>query len=191
MVDVEKIKRGLLVTIACMAAMMAYYIWSYNQQKTPVKPTVTTIKSGADVVVSNVELVEFSENRELWRLQATVAEVYNATKETRLEDVDVDFFDQTGQVSMHLTSDYAVKDDKTGNIIATGNVEATTFKDEATLKTSELVYDAGTNRITSDKPVIIERGNMITTGEGLESDTSLSWAKILRNVTTTLRVGEE
>ena len=183
--NVERIKGLLLITIGIMTATMAYYVWSFNKEKKPPQPIITTLETKADVVVSDVELIETSGDRILWMLRAKVAEVYNSSKEIRLEDIEIDFFDEKGK-SMHLTSDRGIKDDKTGNIIASGDVRATSYHEGITLKTSELVYDANTNKITSDKHIIIERGNMVTSGEGLESDLSLSEPRILRNVTTSL-----
>jgi LPS export ABC transporter protein LptC len=183
--NVERIKGLLLITIGIMTATMAYYVWSFNKEKKPPQPIITTLETKADVVVSDVELRETSGDRTLWMLRAKVAEVYNSSKEIRLEDIEIDFFDEKGK-SMHLTSDRGIKDDKTGNIIASGDVRATSYHEGIILKTSELVYDANTNKITSDKHIIIERGNMVTSGEGLESDLSLSEPRILRNVTTSL-----
>jgi LPS export ABC transporter protein LptC len=184
MMNVEKIKRVLLITLGMITATMGYYIWSYNREKTPPQPIIRRdVDEKADVVATDVELTEMTNDRTLWMLIAREAKVYNTLKETHLKDIDVDFFDEQGK-SMHLKSDRGVKDDKTGNIIASGNVQATSYREGAVLKTSELLYDASINKVTSDKHVIIERGNVITSGDGLESDVSLSEAKILRNVTT-------
>ncbi len=183
---IEKIKRLLLVTIGVMAASMAYYVWRYNTvEKAEIKPiSMEQVSSDADVLASNVELTEIVGERILWILQAKQAKVYNDRKETWLKDVDVEFYDETGQKSLHLVSDEGTKSDKSGNVVATGNVQATSFVEGIILKTSELMYDAGINKIVSDKHVIIERGNLITSGDGLESNLSLTEARILRNVTT-------
>ena len=196
-INVEKIKRLLLIGIGCMTIMMVYYIWLYNAEKPHVKPQFVSLPGEADssddvpnVVVNNIELTETSETRILWTLRAKEAKIYSTRKETLMKDVEVDFFDEQGK-SMSLTSDRGRKDDKTGNIVVSGNVLATSLHEGITLKTSELWYNADTQKITSDKHVIIDRGNMITSGEGLESDMSLEGARILRNVTTSLVVEEE
>lgn len=184
--NVEKIKRLLLLMIGLMTAVMGYHIWNYNREKQAPQAKVTPIETDADVVVKDVELTETSGTRIFWKLRAKEAEVYTASKETRLKDIELDFFDEHGDKSMHLVSDNGIKDDNTGNIIASGNVQATAYHEGITLKTSELMYDATTNLITSDKHVVIERGNIVTSGDGLESNLSLSEARILRNVTTSV-----
>lgn len=183
---IEKIKRGLLVLIGLMTVMMGYYIWRHNTlDKTEVKPiSIGYLENDADVLVSDVELTEIANEQILWTLEAKEAKVYNARKETKLREIEVDFYDEAGQKSMHLVSDRGLKDDKTGNVIASGNVQAISFVEGVTLKTSELMYDAKRKKIVSDEHVIIERGNLITSGEGLESNLSLTEARVLRNVTT-------
>lgn len=183
---IEKIKRLLLATIAVMLVSMGYYVWKFNTDKdTVVKPiSMEEVGTDADVLASNVELTEIVNERIVWTLRAKQARVYNERKETRLKDVEVEFYDENGQKSLHLVSDEGTKNDKDGNVIATGNVQATSFVEGISLKTSELMYDAGIDKIVSDKHVIIERGSLITSGDGLESNLSLTEAKILRNVTT-------
>ena len=184
-VNIEKIKRLLLITIGLMAVMIGYYIWLHIQttEGTKVKPEPIGKVSDADVVVQDVELVEYVNDQVLWNLHAKEAEVHNALKQTRLEGVAVDFFDEQGK-SLHLISDYGLKDDQTGNIKAYCNVQADAVREGITLKTDELVYTAATGKITSDKHVIMERGNIITEGDGLESDLSLKKARILRDIKT-------
>jgi len=181
--NIERIKRLLLITIGVMVVIMGYYIWLHIDGSGPVKPQPIEDVPDADVVVSDFEVSETFHDRTLWVLHAKVAEVYSAHQETRLKDVEVDFFDENGK-SMHLISDYGVKDDQTGNIVLSGNVQASAIYEEITLKTDELFYNAETGKITSDKHVIIERGSMVTEGEGLESDLSLEKARILRDIKT-------
>jgi LPS export ABC transporter protein LptC len=183
---IEKIKRLLLVTIILMLGSMAYYVWLFNTKKDSVATPIsmTELSSDADVLATNVELTEIANEQILWTLQAKQAKVYNDRQETWLKDVEVDFYDENGQKNLHLVSDEGTKSDKSGNVIARGNVQATSFVEGITLKTSELMYDAAINKIVTDKHVIIERGNLVTSGDGLESNLSLTEAKILRNVTT-------
>ena len=184
---IEKIKRALLITILLMMVIMGVYIWLHNTRGTKVKAVqVEHVDDSADVIVTDVELTEMINDRLLWTLEAKEAKVYNTDtrKEIRGKDVEVDFYDERGQKSMHLVSDRGRKDNETGNVIASGNVRATSLVDRITLKTSKLIYDARLNKIVSDEHVIIEREGVITSGDGLESNLSLTEAKILRNVTT-------
>lgn len=179
---VARIKQMLLMTIGVMVVIMGYYIWKYPPIDR-VEPEPIENVPDADIVVSDFEVFETFHDRVLWELRAKVAKVYNDRQETHLEDVEFDFFDERGK-SMHLVSDYGVRDDQTGSFTLSGNVQAKALHEGTTLKADELFYDAATGKITSDKHVIIERGNMVTEGEGLESDLSLKKARILRDIKT-------
>lgn len=182
---IARIKQMLLVTIGMMVVTMGIYIYIYiTDERNKVKPMPIPDVPKADIVVSNFEVSETFHDQVLWELHADVAEVYSDRQETQLKDVEFDFFDEQGNKSMHLISDYGVKDDQTGDITLSGNVQASALHEGTTLKADELFYTAETGQITSDTHVIIERGNIITEGEGLESDLSLKKARILRDVKT-------
>jgi LPS export ABC transporter protein LptC len=181
--NIQKIKRMLLLTIGVMTAVMGYYIWTYNRQKPQVEAERFPTVPDADVVVKNFEVVETFNDRVLWSLRAKGAEVYSAQKETHLKGVEADFFDENGK-SLHLVSDYGKKDDQSGLIVVSGNVQATSIQEGIVLKTDELKYNMATKKIFTNKHVIIERGNIITEGDGLRSDIDLRKAKILSNIKT-------
>jgi LPS export ABC transporter protein LptC len=187
-INVAKIKRGLLAAIVVMILVMGYYILEYNRKDiNRVKPAerVSTV-TDADVVVHNVQLVEYLNERILWNLQAKEASVYSTTKKTHLQDVAIDFFDEIGEKSMHLISASGTKDDLTGDLLASGNVKASALADGITLETEELAYTAETEKISSNKRVRIIKDNIITEGEGLQSDLHLENVDIFRNVVTIL-----
>ncbi len=185
---IQRLKRLLLVTMAIMLVSMAFYIWQYNREKKgEVRAVPQPVENDSDVFVTNVSLTEMLNDRILWTLDAKEARVYAQRKETVLHGVSVDFYDETGQKSTHLLSDHGVKDDNTGNIIARGNVEAASLQEGIVLRTEELMYDAAQNMIISNEHVEIEQGGLITSGDGLESNLSLSEAKILKNVKTSFK----
>ena len=189
--NIENIKRVLLVFIGLIIITMGYYIWLFNkgeihQEKVPVLDTT------ADVVATDFTVSEKSLERTLWKLRAKEAEVYNAEKKTRLKDVEVKFFNEDGK-NILLTSDRGLKDDETGNIIAAGNVRVISLHENTTLKTEELIYDAARQKIRTDEDryVIIEQEDVVISGYGLESDLSLSKPRILRDITTSYTVEEK
>lgn len=187
---IQRLKQLLVLTMAVMLVSMGWYIYQYQKEGAGAKgtrPAPQPIQNDSDVFVANVSLTEMSNDRILWTLEAKEARIYAQRKETVLNGVMVDFYDQTGEKSTHLISDQGVKDDSTGNIIARGNVEATSFKEGVVLRTEELMYDAAKNMIVSTTHVEIEQGGLITSGDGLESDLSLSHAKILKNVKTSFK----
>ncbi len=175
--------------IGLMIVVMAYYIWHFNAVGEKGKATKVSLEhlgDDADLVASDITLTEMDGDRILWTLQAKEAKVYNTNDRDEIlgEDVNLAFYDEQGKKSMRLVSDRGTKENMTGSIIASGNVRATSFVENITLKTSKLVFDATNNKVVSDQHVIIERDGVITSGDGLESNLSLTEAKILRNVST-------
>ena len=197
--NIERMKRLLLITMGLMAALMGYYIWDYNRDNQGVKMKPLLPEKLAsdpvvpDVVVNDVNLTETSAERILWTLHAKEARIYSSLKETRLKNVEVQFFDEQGEKSLFLTSERGIKDDNSGNIIASGNVHVTSLQKDAILKTNQLIYDANQKmiRTNEEEHVIIEQGEIITSGYGLESDLSLSTPRILRDVTTSFAVQQQ
>lgn len=185
---VEKTRSLLVVGMAAMFVVMGYYVWEYNHARKPdrVQPAPVKTVSEADVVVHGVELVEYVHERTLWNLRADEASMYSATKVTHLRNVAADFFDPTGVKSLHVISDSGMKDDVSGNITASGNVEAEALVEGIYLKTDELGYDAKTQFITSPTRVVLTKDNVITRGEGLKTDIHLNNVHILRDVETVL-----
>ena len=181
--NIQKIKRMLLVITGLMILVMGAYITWYNINNPNLRPDRIPVVPDADVVVKNFEVVETFNDRVLWSLRAKGAEVYSAQKETHLRGVEADFFDENGK-SLHLVSDYGKKDDASGIIVVSGNVQATSIQEGIVLKTDELKYIMATKKIFTDQHVIIERGNIITEGDGLRSDIDLRRAKILSNIKT-------
>ncbi len=184
---VEKMRHMLVVGMVVMFVVMGFYVWEYNTRKPPIiKPAPVTTVSEADMVVHGVELVEYMHERTLWNLWADEAAVYGQTKTTLLHNVAADFFDTAGVKSLHVISDSGVKDEVSGNITASGNVEADALAEGIHLKTDELIYDAETQVVTSSAHVVLTKDTMITEGDGLKSDMHLNNVRILRDVETVL-----
>ena len=187
---IQRFKQILLLTMAVMLVSMGWSIYEYQQEGRGGKgarPVAQPVETDSDVFVTDVSLTEMSNDRIVWTLEAKEARVYAQRKETILSGVTVDFYDESGQKSTHLVSDHGLKDYKTGNIVARGNVQAMSFKEGIVLKTDELMYDAAQKKIVSNEYVEIEQGGLITSGDGLESNLSLSEAKILKNVKTSFK----
>lgn len=188
---VERIKRLLLATIGVMIVGMGCYIWVYRAERRTVKPEQHEQVPDADVSAQDVEVKYLSHDRVLWHLFAKEALVNNATKETRLASIAVDFFDELGMKSLHVVSDRGTKDDQQGNLVATGNVQATAIAKAITLKSEELQYTVQTGLVTSSQHVEIQRNNLVAEGDEFESDLNMRNIRILRNVRTTLTVPEK
>src|SRR5215831_1850104 len=85
------------------------------------------------------------------------------------DGIKLSFFDPNGNVNSHLTADYGISYDKSGQMIARNNVEAINIYGDK-LNTEELVWNQNTQKISSDKAVTITTKDEIIFGDGFESD---------------------
>lgn len=97
---------------------------------------------------------------------------YDNTKETLLEGVKINFFDEDGTFSSTLTSKKGKVDEATKNMYAIDSV-VTVSDSGVTLRTDELMWNNSKRRITTDKFVTIISADEEIQGFGFESDQGL------------------
>lgn len=99
--------------------------------------------------------------------------VYERPKETLLEGVHIDFYDEFGQKSSKLTSKFGKIDDLSKNMYAIDSVVA--VSDSGVVLTSdELLWKNKEKKIVTEKFVRIVSEDEIIEGYGLESDQDLN-----------------
>lgn len=87
--------------------------------------------------------------------------------------IKVDFYALDGSVESYLTADYAISYTEDKRIIVRRKVEVLNIKGD-TMLTEELVWNQKTQRITTDKYVIIKTKTQTIEGMGMESDQTFS-----------------
>jgi LPS export ABC transporter protein LptC len=97
-------------------------------------------------------------------------------------ELDVDFFDSTGDVMSTLVADSGIIREKTGYMEVYGDVVVTTG-DSLRLDTDFLVYDPVDDKVRTDAFVEIARPGDTLRGYGMVAPRDLSRIKILRQVT--------
>ncbi len=86
-----------------------------------------------------------------------------------LQGIDVDFYDNAGQVNSHLIADYAIRDESNSQVLARDNVVLYNLNGD-TLKTDELIWDQKDEIIYSDQFVKISTPKEILYGFGFKTD---------------------
>lgn len=115
--------------------------------------------------------------------------VYDDRKETFLESVKINFFDEEEVVASRLTSKRGKVDDRTQDMFAIDSVVAK--NDSGTiLETDELKWDNKTRKITTDKFVTITTDEERIEGYGFISDQDLQNYTIY-NITYSTRLDNE
>ena len=115
-------------------------------------------------------------------LDAGIAYVYENRKETSMGGgVKVVFFDRrTGMAAATLTSDSAIIDDRSRDMVAIGNVVVISDSSQTTLNTEQLIWDQETEKIKTDEDVVIRTPTEVIEGTGLVSDQYLTAYRIFK-----------
>ena len=97
------------------------------------------------------------------------------------DGMEVEFFNPSGRVTGQLTSKYGIRLERDRQVIVRDSVVWESLNKE-TLETSELIWDEKTEKVFTNKFVVIRRPGEIITGYGFESNQDFSYSKI-RSVT--------
>lgn len=93
------------------------------------------------------------------------------------DGVRVEFFGPDGNISSILTAKYGLRVDKKNQIIVRDSVVWQSVEQEK-LETEELIWDERSEKVFTQKFVVITRPDEIITGHGFESDQNFENARI-------------
>jgi LPS export ABC transporter protein LptC len=111
------------------------------------------------------------------RVKADTTYFFEADRRQEFRRVEVEFFQDDGQVAGTLTSDTAENDASSGLFVARGNVVLLSTSPgggERRLETEELFFDVPNDRIWSDRPSTIVEGGQTTRVTWFKSDSQFS-----------------
>ncbi len=108
------------------------------------------------------------------RIRITAPLLYNYTEEKNPrkefpKGILVEFFDENKNIQSRLTAKTAVQYDKTNKFVVEDNVVIKSIKNER-IETEGLVWDESTQRIYSDRKIVITTASEVINGYGFESD---------------------
>ncbi len=141
--------------------------------------------TGAEREIRGFQLTETHDGRRSWELHAVTAWRLPGRTETSLDQVAVDFFDDAGGKTSHLTADKGTVDENTGDMTATGRVTLVSTSGD-TLYTPELHYGKGEDRVAGDGFVRIAKPDRVLTGTGFTAKPDLSSYEVQHDVHITL-----
>jgi LPS export ABC transporter protein LptC len=93
------------------------------------------------------------------------------------DGVHVEFFDAAQRVSSTLTSNYAIRYERESKIVVQDSVVWQSVAGEK-LESEELVWDEKTQKVFTNKFVVITRPDEIIYGHGFEANQDFSYSKI-------------
>ena len=134
-----------------------------------------------DETVSEFVTQETDSGRVQWKLAAPRATRYSTRNVFLLEKPTIEFFDEMGNLQTTLTAKSGEYSTTTHDMLAYGDVVATSTKGEI-LETDSLRYLNETDKIVSDSFVKLTRGRDVITGIGMECDHTLDSVDIKKNM---------
>jgi LPS export ABC transporter protein LptC len=134
-----------------------------------------------DEIVTEFVTQETDSGRVRWKLAAPRALRYNTRNVFVMDAPRIEFFDRMGNLQTTLVARNGEYSLATHDMLAYGDVVATTTKGEI-LETDSLRYLNDTDKIVSDSFVKLTRGGDVVTGIGLECDHTLESVDIKRDV---------
>lgn len=163
---------------AWLAILMAVALGCADKR---AQETPATGNLSPDETMTEFVTQETDSGRVQWKLAAPRALRYNARNVFVLDNPKIEFFDEMGNLQTTLTAKNGEYSLATHDMLAYGNVVATSTKGEI-LETDSLRYLNETDKIVSDSHVKLTRGRDVITGIGMECDHTLDSVDIKRNM---------
>lgn len=132
-------------------------------------------------VTTNFELIERARGKEVFKLSAKKALLFDEEKLIYIYEPIIHFFDEEGRITAILECDSGIVDQKNYNLFGFGSIVVKTV-DSTYLYCDSLRWDNKKQMILTHSFVRIRNESGEIEGIGLESDASLSKVKILREV---------
>jgi LPS export ABC transporter protein LptC len=162
------------VTIKIVLVCLSIWSCEKNTNLEPIKPY-------------NGPMIEIDKVETLYTDSSTLRIKLTAPKEYEFQNGDrefpkgekVEFYDENGKPSSVLTSNYGKFDKEKNVYVVRDNVVIKNLVENKKLSTSELNWNPVTEKVYTDKFVVIETPEEILKGDGLTANQEMSNYKIL------------
>ena len=162
----KKILTKLLLLISITLITLIVAFWIKNKNKL-IKSTITNLtKTGIDISIDNIHLIEEEEGKTQWELNADKAEVIHSNKTTRLKNVRMRLF-QKNNTHVSVSADKGIIHNDSENVELEGNIQV--YSGEGHVLTTNIlkwVSEQKTFETTDD--VKINGNNFILTGKRMK-----------------------
>lgn len=168
------------------SVLLASIVAACGGESTAPGATVGDVDLPADQIAYELQHVMTDKGVRKADLRADTAYFKESDSRVQLVGVELDFFDENGVQSGHLTSRTGDYDRRFGAMTARGAVVLTIQKDGGNrrIETEELHYDLSGDRIWSEKPTVSREGNTVYRGSSFTSDAKFQNVKVQGATTT-------
>ena len=159
----KKLLRKLLLLVSVSLIILITVFLLKNKHKLPKSIDVKIVKTGIDVSIENFHLIEEKEGKKQWELNADKAEVINSKGITRLSNIELNFFQKSGN-KLLVFADKGIIQNNNNNIELTGNIEVSN-SDGYKLKTDNLNWISDKKTIQTDDLIEISGKDLSISGK--------------------------
>lgn len=161
----KKLLRNILVFISLTLAVLIILFAIKNKDKFLRPTSIKITKTGIDVSIDSLHLIEEEGGKRQWELNASKAEVINSKGITLLKDIQMVFF-QKNRENLSLSADTGIIQNDTKNIELSGNIKVSS-KQGYRLNTNNLKWTSEHRIIQTDDEIKISGKNLTITGKGM------------------------
>ena len=141
------------------------------------------VKEGASLM-TGVRISEVNDNIVRWKMVSTTARFEDGETRIYFDNPKMKFFED-GKPSSDLSAETGFLNMVKKDAELEKNVKVVSKTDGMTLLTSRLFFSSEMNKIWTDDPVTILKGDTVTRGHGFRANPDLSKIEIARQETTT------
>jgi LPS export ABC transporter protein LptC len=188
----RKAKMAIVLSFMLIGGIVLVSLWiNLGEREVPgeseVLPKIST--EGADMRLEKIRFVEDKHGRKTWELEAKSIQQYQDQNIMMLDDVTVTFYSKEGR-SFTLSGNRGKVYQDSKNMELVGDVLLTS-SDGYRLKTHSVSYNDLEKKVTTSDPVEIEGKEIQLVGKGMLVDMDAKIIKVLHQVKTRWRGGEE
>lgn len=154
----------LLVSISLTILLVVFIIKNKGKFQKSLQ-TVKLTKTGIDISIQNLHLVEEKDGEKQWVLDADKAEVINSKEITRLTNVRMSFFQKSGSY-LSVSADSGIIQNDTKDVKLKGNIKILN-QEGYMLQTDNLKWISEQRLIQTDDKVEIRGTDLVITGQGM------------------------
>lgn len=164
----KKLIRKLLLLITISLIILITVFLVKNKSNLPKSVSVKLTKTGIDVSIKNLHLIEEKNGAKQWELNADTAEVINSKGITRLKKIQMTLFQKNGD-DLLVSADTGIVKNNNKNIELKGNIEVLNHEGY-TLKTENLKWLSEQKTIQFDDEIEISGQDLNVTGKEMTVD---------------------
>lgn len=135
-----------------------------------------------ELTFKNINTLYTEDTRPVLRMKAPIQYRYQNGNERYPAGINIEMFNEEGQLKSTLVADSAVYSDSTRTYTVMGNVVVEGLQDRKKLETNLLNWNKETEDIFTDDSVRITEGPQILTGVGLRANQDFSNYEILNPI---------